>query len=63
MHSTVQMPTLAGIYEMVAVVHTEIFKKTGPSPAETHISQLVLLSQDGFKLPSENYSPGACTGV
>lgn len=59
------MPALAGIWliRAVAVVTTEVFRRRGPSPAETCISQLILLSQVGFKLPSENYLPGGCTGV
>lgn len=63
MYSSSADASLAGIYEIIAAVHTEICKKPGPSPAETRISQLILLPQDGFKLPSENHSPGACTGV
>lgn len=47
----------------VAFVTTEVFSKRDPSPAETRISQPVLHSQDGFKLPSENYLLGGCTGI
>lgn len=39
-------------------VTTEIFGKRGPSPVKTCINQPVLLSQDEFKLLSENYLPG-----
>jgi len=42
---------------------TELFGKRGPSPAKTCIIQPILLSKDGFKLPSENYLPGGCRVV
>lgn len=45
------------------VVTTEIFGQRGPSPGKTCISQPVLISQDEFKLLSENYLPGGCRAV
>jgi len=63
--AAVRMAALAGIcfVKTLAVVTTKVLRKRGLSPAETCISQIVLISQDGFKLPSENYPLGGCTGI